>query len=109
MIYGTGAWGGQTSIATSGPLGFNRKTIDTDYTLTSDDNVISVSASSGDVEILLPTTPIDGKYYEIYIVNLDHNITIKGKIDGNTDLVINNVHDNIRLIYNADATYWESR
>jgi hypothetical protein len=102
------------STAISGelrPLGgikYNRKTVTSDYTLTINDYLISVKPTA-DTNVTLPTTPEDGKAYEIYAVNLDYTITIKGNINGITDYLITSAKDNIKLIYNADESTWEIR
>jgi hypothetical protein len=85
-----------------------RKTVTETTTLVKNDVLISVNPAAA-TDITLDVAPVDGQVTEIYAVSLAHPITIKGPIDGVADLVINNVYDNIRLIYNDDEGFWESR
>jgi len=99
---------GDERIETYSGIARSRTTVTGSISLDNGHHLISVKPIAV-TDVTLPVSPVDGQEVEIYAVNLDYVITIKGSIDGITDLIINNAKDNIRLIYNSDELTWESR
>ena len=77
------------------------RSINTNETLTEDDDIVLVDTTTGDVEITLPTTYT--KKLTIKKLVDDNSVTILGTIDGSTDLEIFNANNKVTLVqYNSE-------
>ena len=71
--------------------------------------MISADGSDNTVDITLDTAPVDGQTVEIKAVDITHDITIIGTIDGETNYTFAAKYDALKIVYNADISEWEIR
>jgi hypothetical protein len=86
----------------------NNRTITVSETLTANDTVITIDASSNAVTADLSAIETDGRQVDIYCIDSTYTATVTGVINGSTNPTMIQ-YDSFRMIYNADASLWELR
>ncbi len=108
---GLGTAAPSSTLHVNGSISHTLRSVSSNYTLTANDNILLVDASSANLTITLPTaSSVPGRMYIIKVISLGSLKTVtlspaSGQIEGASTLVMSVLYTSKQIISNGSAWY----